>query len=63
MIFIKFQKKFLLQINPKSSKGDLNVDIEGLVTYGATLLFGAYVMISFGVGVLVGHCLIYRVRG
>lgn len=39
------------------------MDIEGLVTYGATLLFGIYIMISFGVGTLVGHFLIYRVRG
>lgn len=39
------------------------MDVESLVSYGATLLFGMYIMISFGVGVLVGHFLIYRVRG
>lgn len=39
------------------------MDLEGLVSYGATLLFAMYIMISFGVGVLVGHFLIYRIRG
>lgn len=39
------------------------MDVESLVAYGATLLFAIYIMVSFGVGVLVGHFLICRIRG
>lgn len=38
-------------------------DWEGMAVWGCTLLFSFYAIFCFLVGCVIGHLLIYRVRG